>query len=408
MLQIVSKRVLQRRLEQVVAKAADSRSRCLVLCRAYSIRRRTQAPAAKRPRSIPKAASNPWKQVDAAEGTYWWNTVTHETTAIGAPMPQVASAASDVQQATVAPETKECQPTASGVDFDVATNVEGQESQIVTITLGPHQKIRAEAGGMLYMTDGVVMETQLGGVMAGLKRYMTGQKLMVTDFAFDPAQSTQGATSGQVALGTDFPSKLIRLSLAAYGGAIICQKGAFVCGSHTIEIEMEYAKKMSVGFFGGEGFVLQKLQGEGDAYVKAGGVIIRRRLANGELLRVSSGCIVAFETSVQYDIALQKGFKNIMFGGEGLFLTTLTGPGEVILQGLPFDRVVDQIARRIPPGGLKLNLGGRGRAGDDSEKKADESNADGEESKGDDGDTETSEDSAGWGWGSDSGFKDDE
>lgn len=151
---------------------------------------------------------------------------------------------------------------------------------------------------------------------------------------------------------------------------MICKKGAFLCGSSTIEIEMEFAKKFSAGFFGGEGFVLQRLVGEGDAFVKVSGALIERDLAPGEQLRVSTGCLVAFEPSVEYDITTMSGFKNVVFGGEGLFVTTLTGPGKVFLEGLPFERVVDQIARRIPSsgmGGLPIGMG-MGGSGESQDK----------------------------------------
>ena len=149
--------------------------------------------------------------------------------------------------------------------------------------------------------------------------------------------------------------------------ALILNAFYFISGSHTVNIEMAFTKSFGAGFFGGEGFVLQKLTGEGDAIVKAGGALIRRELKEGEVLRVTSGCLVAFSSDIDYDVQMVKGFKNVVFGGEGLFLTTLRGPGTVFLQSLPFDRVVDQIARRMPSGGVGIGvpimMGGGGGAG---------------------------------------------
>jgi uncharacterized protein (AIM24 family) len=133
-----------------------------------------------------------------------------------------------------------------------------------------------------------------GGLSAGLKRMMTGQNIFISDYTY------QGDHVGHVALGTDFPSKIIRLNVDEYGGKIVCQKGALLCASHTIDIEMEFTKKLTTGFFGGEGFILQALTGEGDVFLKAGGTLIRRDLEEGEQLRISSGCLVAFSNDVEY------------------------------------------------------------------------------------------------------------
>jgi len=235
------------------------------------------------------------------------------------------------------------------IDFDVASKVEGNESQIVTVMLEPGQVLRAESGALMYMTEGVEMNTTTGGGMsAGLKRLMTGQNIFISDYTY------QGDSKGMVALGTDFPSKIIRLNLEEYGGKIVAQKGALLCCSHTVDIEMEFAKKMTAGFFGGEGFVLQSLTGQGDVFVKAGGTLIKKELQEGEQLRTSSGCLVAFSSEVDFDVQMMSGFKNVMFGGEGLFVTTLTGPGTVWLQGQPPERMVSEIARRVPSGGIGL------------------------------------------------------
>mmetsp|Transcript_8769 Transcript_8769/g.8894 ORF Transcript_8769/g.8894 Transcript_8769/m.8894 type:complete len:283 (-) Transcript_8769:1144-1992(-) len=186
---------------------------------------------------------------------------------------------------------------ATPIDFDVASKIDGSESQIVTINLEPGQVLRAESGSMLYMTAGVEMEaTSGGGVSAGFKRMLTGQNIFLTDFRY----TGESGTSGEVALGPGFPSKIVHLKLEDHGGKIIAQKGALVCSSHTVDIEMEFAKKFTAGFFGGEGFVLQALTGTGDVFVKAGGTLVKRVLKNDETLRVSSGSLVAFEKEVDF------------------------------------------------------------------------------------------------------------
>lgn len=196
----------------------------------------------------------------------------------------------------------------------------------------------------------------------GFKRMMTGQNFFISDYTY----TGEPGTAGTVALGTDFPSKILRLDLEDYGGKVVCQKGALLCASHTVDIEMEFTKSFSGGFFGGEGFVLQALTGDGEVFLKAGGTLIRRDLDEGEELRISSGCLVGFSQGVNYDVQMVKGFKNVFAGGEGLFMTTLTGPGVVWLQGQPPQRMVSEIARRVPSGGgigLAVPIPGMGGGG---------------------------------------------
>jgi len=258
------------------------------------------------------------------------------------------------------------------IDFDIASRIEGNESQIVSIMLEPGQVVRAESGAMMFMTDGVSMNTTTGGgVSAGFKRMLTGQNIFISDYTYDGPEGTKG----QVALGTDFPSKILRLNVEEYGGKIVCQKGALLCAAHTIDIEMEFTKNMSAGFFGGEGFVLQALTGEGDVFVKAGGTLIRRDLNEGEQLRISSGCLVGFSQGVDYDVQMIPGVKNALFGGEGLFITTLTGPGTVWLQGQPPQRMIGEIARRVPGGGglgFAIPIGGGGGGGGEGGEASEE------------------------------------
>ena len=247
------------------------------------------------------------------------------------------------------------------IDFDVAAKIQGEESHIATIELRPGEVLRAESGAMVFMTEGVEMDTKMEGFSAAFARSMTGQNVFLTDYRY------LGSESGTVCLGTDFPSKILKYSLDDHGGALICQRGAFLAGnSPSIDIQMEFTKSLTSGFFGGQGFILQKVTGEGDVLLKGGGTIVNRELKEGETLRVTSGSIVAFEPSVQYDVQMMPGIKNAMFGGEGLFVTTLKGPGRIWLQGMPPDRMISEIARRVPGGAgipIGIGLGGGGGEG---------------------------------------------
>ncbi len=308
------------------------------------------------PRSIISSTTKRVASRSSPTSSFFFSTTTASlTTTTNNHLPQQQTTSSDGVLATP-------------INFDIASTIEGNESQIVTITLEPNQVLRAESGAMMYMTKGVSMNTTTGGGMsAGFKRMMTGQNIFISDYKYEGDEGT----NGKVCLGTDFPSKIVRLNVNEYGGKIICQKGALLCASHTIDIEMEFTKKFSTGFFGGEGFVLQGLVGDGDVFVKAGGTLIRRELEEGEELKISSGCLVAFSNGVEYDIQMMQGFKNVLFGGEGLFVTTLTGPGTVWLQGQPPQRLISEIARRVPSGGgigfVPVIGGGGGGGGGDGD-----------------------------------------
>jgi uncharacterized protein (TIGR00266 family) len=262
------------------------------------------------------------------------------------------------------------------IDFRIAAKVEGEESHVATIELHPGEILRAESGAMLYMTQGVVMETKMAGASSAFTRMLTGQNVFLTDFHYDGAGSTPGSTSsGTVCLGTDFPSKILRFNLQECPNEnLICQRGAFLAGNPSVNIEMEFTKSFSAGFFGGQGFVLLKLSGEGDVLVKGGGTVVNKELKDGETLRVASGSIVAFESTIEYDVAMMPGIQNAMFGGEGLFVTTLKGPGKVWLQGMPADRMIAEIVRRIPgPGigmGIPIPMGGMGGGGAGADEAA--------------------------------------
>jgi len=216
--------------------------------------------------------------------------------------------------------------------------IHGDDMQIVEVELDPGETVRAEAGAMMFMEDGIEMETGAsGGLMGGIKRMVTGESFFITSF------TNQGKDKGHVAFGAPYPGKIIPLDLAKLGGTFLCQKDAFLCAANGIEVDVAFTKKFGAGLFGGEGFILQKLAGDGLVFIHAGGTIIERDLKESETLRVDTGCLVALAPSVDYDIQMQKGFKNMLFGGEGLFLARLQGPGKVYLQGLPFSRLADRI-----------------------------------------------------------------
>ncbi len=214
----------------------------------------------------------------------------------------------------------------------------GDDMQIVEIELDPGEGVRAEAGAMMYMEDGIEMQTSTGGGMfKGFKRMITGESFFITTFLF------QGSGKGHVSFGAPFPGKIIPVELNNYGGQFLCQKDAFLCAASGVEIEIAFTKKLGAGLFGGEGFILQRLAGDGRAFIHAGGTIIKKELKQGERLRVDTGCLVAFAPTVEYDIQFVGGFKNALFGGEGLFLAVMRGPGTVYLQSLPFSRLADRI-----------------------------------------------------------------
>jgi uncharacterized protein (TIGR00266 family) len=233
----------------------------------------------------------------------------------------------------------------------------GDDMQIVEIELDPGEGVRAEAGTMMYMEDNIEMQTSTGGgLFKGFKRMITGESFFITTFLYN------GRGKGHIAFGAPYPGKIIPIQLEDFGGTFMCQKDAFLCAARGIEIEVAFTKKIGAGFFGGEGFILQRLEGEGMAFIHAGGTIIKKELKSGEILKVDTGCIVGFSPTVDYDIQFIGGFKNALFGGEGLFLAQLTGPGTVYLQSLPLSRLSDRIlsATRFRQVGEKKGLGGIG------------------------------------------------
>jgi len=214
----------------------------------------------------------------------------------------------------------------------------GDDMQLVEIELDPGEGVRAEAGTMTYMEEGIEMQTGTGGgIFKGLKRMITGESFFITSFM------NRARNKSHVAFGAPYPGKVIPLDLTALGGRFFCQKDSFLCAAQGIEIEVAFTKRIGAGLFGGEGFILQRLEGQGLAFVHAGGTIIEKNLNPGETLRVDTGCLVAFAPTVDYDIQFIGGFTNALFGGEGIFLARLRGPGKVYLQSLPFSRLADRI-----------------------------------------------------------------
>ena len=223
----------------------------------------------------------------------------------------------------------------------------GDDLQLVEVELDPGEGVRAEAGTMTYMESGIDMQTSTGGgVLKGLKRAVTGESFFITSF------TNNGAEKSHVGFAAPYPGKIIPLDLTKLGGRFLCQRDSYLCSALGIEIEIAFTKRIGTGIFGGEGFILQRLVGDGLAFVHAGGTIVERDLAEGENLRVDTGCLVAFAPTVDYDIKFVGGITNTLFGGEGLFFASLTGPGKVYLQSLPLSRLADRItkASRFPKG----------------------------------------------------------
>jgi len=218
----------------------------------------------------------------------------------------------------------------------------GDDLQLVEVELDPGEGVRAEVGTMTYMENSIEMQTSTGGgLFKGFKRMITGESFFITTFL------NNARDKRHVAFAAPYPGKIVPLDLDEFGGRFLCQKDSFLCAAKGIEIEVAFTKRIGAGFFGGEGFVLQRLEGDGMVFLHAGGTVIRKNLDVGENLRVDTGCLVGFATSVDYNIQFIGGFKNALFGGEGLFLATLTGPGTVFLQSLPFSRLIDRIKAGI-------------------------------------------------------------
>ena len=228
----------------------------------------------------------------------------------------------------------------------------GDDMQGVIITLDPGEAVFAEAGGMMYMEEGIEMATTLdpnnqgGGMFKKLlgagKRLLTGESFFITLFG------NSASVRRDVAFATPTPGKIFVADLQQWGGEMIAQKDSFLCAARGIDLDIAFTRKLGAGFFGGEGFILQRLRGDGLAFLSASGTLIERELKPGEYLRVDTGCLVAFQSSVNYDIEMVSGIKNMVFGGEGMFYVKLTGPGRVIMQTLPFSRLAARVLSHAP------------------------------------------------------------
>lgn len=222
----------------------------------------------------------------------------------------------------------------------------GDDLQVIEILLDPDEGVQAEVGSMMYMEEGIKMNTRVeGGIFSGLKRLVTGENFFVSTF------ENRGRAQAKVAFAAPYPGKIVALNLQDLGGALLCQKDSFLCAARGIDVEIAFTRKLGAGVFGGEGFVLQRLEGNGLAFIHAGGTIIKKELRRKEELRVDTGCVVGFTPDVDYKIKFVGGFRNALFGREGVYLTELEGPGTVYLQSLPFSRLVDRIfATQLLPG----------------------------------------------------------
>lgn len=246
----------------------------------------------------------------------------------------------------------------------------GDDIQIVEVELDPGETVIAEAGAMNYMEDGITFEAKMGDgsrpdsgffgkLMSAGQRVLTGESVFMTHF------TNTGTGKRRVSFAAPYPGKIIPIDLSKIHGELLCQKDAFLCAALGTEVGIAFSKRLGVGFFGGEGFILQRLRGDGLAFVHAGGTVIKKKL-NNETLKVDTGCIVAFTQGIRYDIQRAGSLKSMFFGGEGLFLATLSGTGSVLLQSLPFSRMADRILQHAPRAGGSQKgegsiLGGIGR-----------------------------------------------
>jgi uncharacterized protein (TIGR00266 family) len=242
-------------------------------------------------------------------------------------------------------------PSSDVLDYEVI----GDDLQAVIVTLDPGETVIAEAGAMMFMEQGIEMNTtldpnrlgggMLGKLFAGAKRALSGDTFFITTFANGVSKRRR------VAFSSPFPGKIKPVDLREWGGVVIAQKDSFLCAPRGTNVDIAFTSRIGAGFFGGEGFILQRIAGDGVAVLHASGAIWEKTLEPGEVLRVDTGCIVAMESQVQYDIQMVPGIKTALFGGEGLFFAILTGPGRVMLQTMPFSRLADRIIAASPRAG---------------------------------------------------------
>ena len=242
------------------------------------------------------------------------------------------------------------------IAHEIDYHIYGEEMQYVEIELDPQEIVIAEAGSFMMMDNGIQMETIFGDgsqqqtglfgkLLSAGKRVLTGESLFMTAFI------NQNYNKSKVSFASPYPGKIIPIDLRQFRGKFICQKNAFLCAAKGVAVGIEFSKKLGTGLFGGEGFIMQKLEGDGMAFVHSGGTLVKKELQPGEILKVDTGCIVGFTQDVDYDIEFIGGIKNSLFGGEGLFYATLRGPGTVYIQSLPFSRLADRIIASAPRAG---------------------------------------------------------
>lgn len=243
-------------------------------------------------------------------------------------------------------------PTMHEVDYEIV----GDDMQFVKIGLDPGEAAVAEAGAMMYIEDGIYLETifgdgstqtkgLLGTLLGAGKRLLTGESLFMTVF------QNQGQGKRTAAFAAPYPGKIVPMNLAELGGEMICQKESFLVAAKGVSVGIAFQKRLGTGLFGGEGFIMERLQGDGLTFVHAGGTLEEKTLASGETLKVDTGCLVALQPTVDYDIQFVGGIKTALFGGEGLFFATLRGPGRIWLQSLPFSRLASRIYAAAPQTG---------------------------------------------------------
>ncbi len=241
---------------------------------------------------------------------------------------------------------------------EIDYSIYGEEMQYVEIELDPQEAVVAEAGSFMMMDSNIKMSTifgdgsnqdnsVLGKIFSAGKRILTGESLFMTAFL------NEGSGKKKVSFASPYPGKIVAIDLSEKQGKFICQKDAFLCAAKGVSVGIEFSKRLGRGLFGGEGFIMQKLEGDGMAFVHAGGTLARRELAAGEVLKVDTGCIVGFSKDVDYDIEFVGGIRNTIFGGEGLFFASLRGPGVVYLQSLPFSRLAARVWAAAPKGSGK-------------------------------------------------------
>ena len=256
--------------------------------------------------------------------------------------------------------------TAHEIDYEI----HGEEMQFVEIELDPHEGVVAESGSFMMMDDNITMDTIfgdgsgqskdiLGSLFSAGKRLLTGESLFMTVFTNASGQKRK------ISFASPYPGKILPVHLTDFNGEFICQKDAFLCAAKGVSISIEFSKKIGRGLFGGEGFIMQKVQGDGLAFLHASGTVVKRDLKAGEMLRVDTGCLVGFSRTVDYDIEFVGGIRNTIFGGEGMFFATLRGPGTVAIQSLPFSRLANRVLAYAPKSGGKSRgegsiLGGLG------------------------------------------------